>query len=117
MSNSLFIKRTKRIRTKIKQVNRKNLHRMSVSRSNNNIYVQIIDDLKGCTVVSVNTLQKGLKIAKGHTVDAAKKVGAAVAASSLKKGIKQVVFDKGGYQYHGRVKAIADAAREAGLII
>ena len=117
MSNSLFIKRKERIRTKIRKVNKSGLHRLSILRSNNNIYVQVIDDLKGCTVVSVNTLQKQLKIEKGNTVEAAKKIGSAVAASSLKQGIKKVVFDKGGYKYHGRIKAIADAAREAGLII
>lgn len=114
---SLFIKRRERIRNQIKKVNKKALPRLSVSRSNNNIYVQIIDDVKGSTLLSISTLQKDLKIAKGGTVDAAKKVGAAIAEASLKKGIKQVVFDKGGYKYHGRVKAIADAAREAGLTI
>jgi large subunit ribosomal protein L18 len=117
MSKSLFIKREERTRIKIRKVNKGGLHRLSVWRSNNNIYVQVIDDLKGLTVVSVNTLQKDLNIEKGNTIDAAKKIGAAVAASSIKQGIKQVVFDKGGYKYHGRVKAIADAAREAGLII
>ncbi|MBP9791862.1 MAG: 50S ribosomal protein L18 [Rickettsiales bacterium] len=117
MSKSLFIKRKERTRAKLKKVNRSSLPRLSVWRSNNNIYVQIIDDLKGYTVVSVNTLQKDLKIDKGNTVDAAKKVGSVVAASSIKQGIKQVVFDKSGYKYHGRVKAVADAAREAGLII
>ena len=117
MSVNLFVKRRQRIRSKIKKANKSGLHRLSVLRSNNNIYVQVIDDSKGCTVVAVNTLQKQLKIDKGHTVEAAKKIGSAVAAASLKKGIKKVVFDKSGYKYHGRVKAIADSAREAGLTI
>ena len=117
MSTDLFVKRKNRIRAKLKKVNKSALHRLSVLRSNNNIYVQVIDDLKGCTLVAVNTLQKALNVKKGNTVEAAKAVGAAVAASSLKQGITKVVFDKSGYKYHGRVKAIAESAREAGLII
>ena len=117
MSVNLFAKRRERTRTKIKQANKNALPRLSVLRSNKNIYVQVIDDSKGCTVVAVNTLQKQHKIEKGHTVEAAKKIGSAVAAASLKQGIKQVVFDKSGYKYHGRVKAIADSARDAGLTI
>ena len=114
---NLFVKRRDRIRAKIRKVNKRDLHRLSVWRSNNNIYVQVIDDSKGYTVVSVNTLQKELKIERGNTIEAARKIGSVVAESSIKQGIKQVVFDKSGYKYHGRVKAIADAAREAGLII
>ena len=117
MSRNLFEKRKQRVSSKVRRQNKSGLHRLSVLRSHNNIYVQVIDDTKGCTMVSVNTLQKSLKIKRGSTIEAAKKIGAVVAEFSIKKGIKRVVFDKGGYEYHGRVKALADAAREAGLII
>lgn len=92
--------------------------RMSVFRSLKEIYVQVIDDTVGRTLCSCSTLDKELKgaLSGGHcTVEAAKKVGEAVAKRALDKGISQVVFDRGGHLYHGRVKALADAAREAGL--
>ena len=87
--------------------------RLNVYRSLNHIYVQVIDDQKGETLLSASTLQ--LKAKTGGNVAAAKEVGKAVAEQAAAKGIKQVVFDRGGYLYHGRVKALADAAREAGL--
>ena len=86
--------------------------RLSVYRSNTGIYAQIIDDSKGVTLVASSS--KVLKV--GKTVAAAKQVGDDVAKKALAKGIKSVVFDRSGYLYHGRIKALADAAREAGLI-
>ena len=90
--------------------------RLNVYRSLNHIYVQVIDDLKGVTLVAANSAE-GKKDArtKGGNLAAAKNVGKAVAERAKAKGIDKVVFDRGGYIYHGRVKALADAAREAGL--
>ena len=90
--------------------------RLSVHRSDKNISAQIIDDLKGVTVVSASSLEgdKGAK-SKGSDVDAATRIGKLVAERAIEKGVKDVVFDRGGYIYHGRVKALAEAAREAGL--
>ena len=87
--------------------------RLNIYRSLNHIYAQVIDDLKGETLVSASTLQAKLKT--GGNVAAAKEIGKTVAEQAVAKGIKRVVFDRGGYLYHGRVKALADAAREAGL--
>jgi large subunit ribosomal protein L18 len=91
--------------------------RLSVFRSQKNISAQIIDDAKGVTVVSASSLDKDLraKLAKGSDKAAAAEVGRALAERALKKGVKDVVFDRGAYMYHGRVKALAEAAREAGL--
>ena len=88
--------------------------RLCVFLSNTNIYAQIIDDEKGSTLVSASSLDKDLKI-KSLNVEAASKVGEALAKKAKKAGIKNVVFDRGGYMYHGRVKALAEAARENGL--
>ena len=85
--------------------------RLNVYRSLNHIYAQVIDDQKGETLVSASSIQ----LKTGGNVAAAKEIGKAVAEKAVAKGIKQVVFDRGGYLYHGRVKALADAAREAGL--
>jgi large subunit ribosomal protein L18 len=85
--------------------------RLNVYRSLNNIYAQVIDDQKGETLVSASTI----KSKTGGNVAAAKEIGKAVAELAVAKGIKKVVFDRGGYLYHGRIKALADAAREAGL--
>ncbi|HUA91051.1 MAG TPA: 50S ribosomal protein L18 [Terracidiphilus sp.] len=87
--------------------------RLNVYRSLNHIYAQVIDDQKGETLASASTLQ--LKLKTGGNVAAAKEIGKAVAEKAVAQGIKQVVFDRGGYLYHGRIKALADAAREAGL--
>lgn len=91
--------------------------RLSVYRSLNNIYAQIIDDTKGITLVTASTIDKELKdtAKSGGNIDAAKSVGEMVAKRALENGIKAVVFDRGGYKFHGRVKALADAARESGL--
>ena len=93
----------------------KEMPRLNVFRSNNAIYAQIIDDETGTTLVSSSTLE--LKIKKGGNIEAAKAVGKDVAEKCKKAKIKKVVFDRGGYLYHGRVAALADAAREAGLEI
>jgi large subunit ribosomal protein L18 len=87
--------------------------RLNVYRSLNHIYAQVIDDQKGETLASASTL--ALKVKTGGNVAAAKEIGKAVAEQAVKQGIKKVVFDRGGYLYHGRIKALADAAREAGL--
>ena len=91
--------------------------RLAVFRSNNHVYAQVIDDVAGKTLVSASTLEKDIKAELKNTddIDAATKVGSVVAKRAMEKGIKAVVFDRGGYIYHGKVKALADAAREAGL--
>jgi len=91
--------------------------RLNVYKSLNQIYVQVIDDDAGVTMLSASTLDKEIKdkAEKGYNVDAAKAVGQLIASRALEKGIKDIVFDRGGYRYHGRVKALADAARETGL--
>lgn len=91
--------------------------RLSVHRSNQNFYAQVIDDTKGVTIASASTLDKELagKTKNGGNVDAAKQVGLLVAARAVKAGVKEVMFDRGEYRYHGRVKSCADGAREGGL--
>lgn len=89
--------------------------RLNVFRSSKHIYAQIIDDEQGITIVSASTLDKGTDAQNGGNIDAAKKVGELVAERALEKGLTKVVFDRGGYLYHGRIKALADAAREKGL--
>jgi large subunit ribosomal protein L18 len=88
--------------------------RLSVFRSDKNIYAQIIDDERGVTLAAASSLE-GDKPAKGSNKEAAARVGALVAQRAIEKGVKDVVFDRGGYIFHGRIKALADAAREAGL--
>ena len=106
------MKRHSRVRSKISGTPER--PRLSVFRSENNIYAQIIDDVAGSTLVSASTVEMGFE-GNGGNVEAAKKIGALVAERALKKGIEEVVFDRGGYIYHGRVQALADGAREAGL--
>ena len=91
--------------------------RLSVFRSGKHIYAQIIDDIKGVTVASASTLDKEVResLKKTSTVEAAGVIGKTVAERAIKSGVSEVVFDRGGYIFHGRVKALADAAREAGL--
>ena len=91
------------------------LPRLNVYRSNKHIYAQIIDDVKGVTLVSASSNDKELKLANGSNIEAAKQVGALVAKRALEQSITAVVFDRGGYLYHGRVQALAEGAREAGL--
>lgn len=89
--------------------------RLNIYRSGNHIYAQIIDDSVGHTLVSASTLDKSLNLTSTSNKEAAKHVGETVAKKALEKGIKEVVFDRGGYIYHGRIKELAEAAREAGL--
>ena len=106
-----------RVRNKLKGNSKNDRFRLSVSRSLKNISAQIIDDAKGETLVAASTLDADFKKAgkTGADVSAATAIGKAVGELALKKGLKLVVFDRGGFRYHGRVKALADAAREAGL--
>ena len=89
--------------------------RLSIHRSNQNIYAQVIDDTNGVTLAAASTLDESLKGKAGGNVSAAGEVGKLVAERATKAGVKEVVFDRGSYIYHGRVKALADAAREGGL--
>ncbi|CAN5281675.1 hypothetical protein BH18ACI2_BH18ACI2_19150 [soil metagenome] len=89
--------------------------RLTIYRSLNHIYAQIIDDVQGRTLAAASTTEKDLRGATGGNVEAAERVGRAIAERALSAGVDHVVFDRGGYRYHGRVKALADAAREAGL--
>ncbi|MGE5631154.1 MAG: 50S ribosomal protein L18 [Caulobacteraceae bacterium] len=113
--NSGRLKRHLRMRKKLQGTTER--PRLNVYRSLNNIYAQVIDDEKGVTLVSASTLDKELKdkVNHGGNKESAKAVGELIAKRALEAGIKQVVFDRGGYIYHGRVKELADAAREAGL--
>lgn len=104
--------RHERVRSKIVGTNE--VPRLCVYRSNTNIYAQIIDDEQGITLVSASSLDKELSL-KNANIEAATKVGESVAKKAVKAGIKKVVFDRGGYLYHGRVKALAEACRENGL--
>ena len=112
-NNVARLRRHKRVRNKVSGT--AECPRLNVFRSNANISAQIIDDVKGVTLVSASTLEKELKIKNGGNVEAAKVIGAEIAKRAKKAKIKEVVFDRGGYLYHGRVKALADAARENGL--
>ena len=89
--------------------------RLAIYRSSNHIYAQVIDDRQGQTLVSASTTEKDLRGNTGGNVEAARRIGQAIAERAIAKGIEQVVFDRGGYLYHGRVKALTDAARAAGL--
>ena len=110
--NAMRLKRHIRVRGKISGT--PECPRLNVFRSNANIYAQIIDDVNGVTLVSANTLEKGFEGATGNA-EAAKKVGLTIAERAKDKGITEVVFDRGGYVYHGRVAALAEGAREGGL--
>ena len=111
---SLFARRRRRVRTALKAVSG-NRPRLSVHRSGRHIYAQIIDDVAGTTVAAASTLDKDVRGKTGATADAAADVGKRVAEAATKAGVTRVVFDRGGFLFHGRVKALADAAREAGL--
>jgi large subunit ribosomal protein L18 len=112
-SKAARVKRHNRVRVKVEGSTAR--PRLSVFRSLNHIYAQVIDDTKGSTLVSASTVDAELKIEGKKKSEEAQLVGQMVAKRALSKGIEQVVFDRGGYKYHGRVKALADAAREAGL--
>lgn len=111
---SLFERRRMRVRSKLKS-QRSTYPRLSVHRTGKHIYAQVIDDLKGTTVASASTNDKDAKSKNGGNVAAAIEVGKRVAEAAQKAGVKNVVFDRGGFLFHGRVKALADAAREGGL--
>jgi len=102
-----------RIRRKVKGDTER--PRLAIYRSLNHIYAQVIDDARGQTLVSASTTEKDLRGNTGGNLDAARRVGQVIAERALAKGIEQVVFDRGGYLYHGRIKALTDAARAAGL--
>ncbi|MBO9419571.1 MULTISPECIES: 50S ribosomal protein L18 [Stappiaceae] len=115
-SKQAFERRRDRVRRSVKKA-ANGRPRLSIFRSSKQIYAQIIDDAQGHTIVSASTIEKDLKggLKTGADVSAAAAVGKLVAERAAAAGVKQVVFDRGGYQYHGRVKALADAAREGGL--
>ncbi len=110
----LFQKRRLRTRSKLRGL-AAGRPRLSVHRSNKNIHVQIIDDGEGRTLAAASSLEKDLGVVGKNNVEAAAKVGAAVAERAKKAGIEECYFDRGGFIYHGRIKALADAAREGGL--
>ena len=113
----LFQKRRMRVRNKLRKVNGVGKARLSVHRSSKNISVQLIDDLQGVTLASASSLEKDLGVVGKNNVEAAAKVGAAIAERAKKAGVEEAYFDRGGFLFHGKVKALADAAREAGLKI
>ena len=116
-STSLFSKRRTRVRKSLRQSGAHTRPRLSVHRSSENIYAQVIDDTKGTTIAAASTLEAGLKgsLKTGADKAAAAAVGKLVAERAVKAGVTDVVFDRGGFLFHGRVKALADAAREGGL--
>lgn len=119
MANSkrtLFIKRRLRVRNKLRKVNAGRM-RLSVHRTNKNISVQLIDDVAGNTVAAASTMEKGLGLVGKNNIDAATKIGAEIAKRAIKAGVSEAYFDRGGFLFHGKVKALAEAAREGGLKI
>ena len=112
----LFQKRRLRVRNKLRKIS-DGRPRLSVHRSSKNISVQLIDDVKGVTLASASSLEKDLGVVGKNNVEAAAKVGAAIAERAKKAGIEEAYFDRGGFLFHGKVKALADAAREGGLKI
>ncbi|HEV7680691.1 MAG TPA: 50S ribosomal protein L18 [Pyrinomonadaceae bacterium] len=103
----------RRIRRKVKGSSER--PRLAVYRSVKHIYAQVVDDELGKTIASASTAEKDLRGSTGGNIEAARRIGKAIAERTLEKGIESVVFDRGGYLYHGRIKALTDAAREAGL--
>jgi len=119
MANSkrqLFLKRRMRVRNKLRKVNAGRM-RLSVHRSNKNISVQLIDDVNGVTLASASSLEKALGSVGKNNIEVATKVGAEIAKRAMKAGVEAAYFDRGGFLFHGKVKALADAAREGGLKI
>lgn len=111
--NATRKKRHARVRAKLSGTSTR--PRLNVFRSNKHIYAQVIDDMNGVTLASASTLDKDLNLESSSNVEAAQKIGELVAKRAVEKGITAVVFDRGGYLYHGRIQALADAARENGL--
>ncbi|PPB80393.1 large subunit ribosomal protein L18 [Albidovulum inexpectatum] len=117
MANSkreLFLKRRLRVRNKLRKV-ADGRARLSVHRSNKNLSVQLIDDLRGVTIAAASTLEKDLGVVGKNNVEAARKIGAVIAERAKKAGVEECYFDRGGFLFHGKIKALADAAREGGL--
>ena len=110
----LFLKRRLRVRNKLRKM-ADGRARLSVHRSNKNISAQLIDDARGVTIVAASTLEKDLGVVGKNNVEAAAKVGAAIAERAKKAGVEECYFDRGGFLFHGKVKALAEAAREGGL--
>ena len=110
----LFLKRRRRVRNKLRKVNAGRI-RLSVHRSNKNISVQLIDDVAGTTLAAASSLEPALGIVGKNNVEAAAKVGAAIAERAKAAGVEEAYFDRGGFLFHGKIKALADAAREGGL--
>jgi len=119
MANSkrqLFLKRRLRVRNKLRRVNAGRL-RLSVHRSNKNISAQLIDDVNGVTLASASSMEKDLGVVGKNNIEAATKVGSAIAERAQQAGVSEAYFDRGGFLFHGKIKALADAAREGGLKI
>ncbi|WP_310798617.1 50S ribosomal protein L18 [Temperatibacter marinus] len=117
MANTIkmFERRRQRNRTQLKKVSN-GRPRLSIHRTNQHMYAQIIDDVKGTTLAAASTLDKDLRSAAGSNADAATNVGKLIAERAKAAGVESVVFDRGGFVYHGRVKALAEAARAGGLV-
>jgi large subunit ribosomal protein L18 len=111
--NATRKKRHARVRAKLSGTSAR--PRLNVFRSNKHVYAQLIDDINGVTIASASTLDKEFDLESTSNLEAAQKVGELVAKRAVEKGVSAIVFDRGGYLYHGRVKALADAARENGL--
>ncbi|RDW14896.1 50S ribosomal protein L18 [Paracoccus thiocyanatus] len=110
----LFQKRRLRVRNKLRKIT-DGRPRLSVHRSSKNISVQVIDDVKGVTLAAASSLEKDLGVVGKNNVEAAAKIGAAIAERAKQAGVEEVIFDRGGFLFHGKIKALADAAREGGL--
>ena len=110
----LFLKRRLRNRNKLRAIN-SGRPRLSVHRSSKNISVQVIDDARGITLAAASSLEKDLGVVGKNNVEAAAKIGAAIAERAKKAGVEECYFDRGGFLFHGKIKALADAAREGGL--
>ena len=110
----LFLKRRLRVRNKLKAM-ANGRARLSVHRSSKNISVQLIDDVKGVTIAAASTLEKEFGVVGKNNVEAATKIGKAIAERAKKAGVEECYFDRGGFLFHGKIKALADAAREGGL--
>lgn len=109
-----FERRRARVRTSLRR-NGGGKPRLSIHRSSKHMYAQVIDDIQGVTLAAASTVEKDLRASTGATTDAASAVGKLIAERAKKAGVEKVVFDRGGFLYHGRVKALADAARDGGL--
>jgi large subunit ribosomal protein L18 len=110
----LFKKRRRRVRNKLRKINKDKV-RLSVHRSSKNIYVQLIDDRNGITLASASTLEAKIEVLGKNNIEAAQKIGTVIAERAKAAGVEEVYFDRGGFLFHGKVKALAEAAREGGL--